>query len=567
MSKFTLQGLRFLQGRRRGNRFAISFKTILTLLLVNFFSSDLLAQVPSIDGSPAEWPGILNNANNTIKGFKHDPFNVNGIDDQWTGGSQDNDASPSANWHWVLGNSNDKGDIGNAGAVLLGTILYFFGDRSSFNGDAQIGFWFFKDNVQPTGAGDRSSPFSGEHTNGDLLIISNFTNGGGTGAPTIYEWKNKTSNSAGGLVQIPLNTAPASLTTNASSVASPNNTLMFNNQRWLFNAKGADTSDHDYKTNLFFEGFVDLANIPDAACFQRFLLETRNSQSIGASLQDFTAGNFNGTPPAPGTTGGSRCGTGTVNLSASGCTGGTLKWYNAATGGSVVNTGTSFTTPSLSATTSYYVSCTTTQGCEGPRTQVTATIKPIPPISLKITQPDLCTNSTGSLQVCSPSTGFTYSDGTTSKTPTAGQSVIFTGLAAGSNPTISVTGTNGCTNSATCSSASTTACSTPGAASTTQVAPTQINVLLPEEESKVVAAPNPFNDKIRFSIQSAATGQGSLELYNMLGQRVKVVYQGNFQKGQIQTIEYNVPGSQRANLIYVFRVGNQKTSGKLIGLK
>jgi hypothetical protein len=58
-----------------------------------------------------------------------------------------------------------------------------------------------------------------------------------------------------------------------------------------------------------------------------------------------------------------------------------------------------------------------------------------------------------------------------------------------------------------------------------------------------------------------------LELYNALGQRVKIVFQGQVSAGQAQTIEYAVPGSQRANLIYVFRVGSEQTTGKLIGLK
>jgi PKD repeat protein/invasion protein IalB len=56
---------------------------------------------------------------------------------------------------------------------------------------------------------------------------------------------------------------------------------------------------------------------------------------------------------APTTTDGSRCGTGTVALSAAGT--GTLNWYDAATAGNLVNTGTLFTTPSLTTTTTYYV--------------------------------------------------------------------------------------------------------------------------------------------------------------------------------------------------------------------
>jgi len=58
-------------------------------------------------------------------------------------------------------------------------------------------------------------------------------------------------------------------------------------------------------------------------------------------------------PTAPTTTDGSRCGTGTVSLSAAGT--GTLNWYDAETAGNLVNSGTSYTTPSLSTTTTYYV--------------------------------------------------------------------------------------------------------------------------------------------------------------------------------------------------------------------
>ena len=68
-------------------------------------------------------------------------------------------------------------------------------------------------------------------------------------------------------------------------------------------------------------------------------------------------------------------------------------------------------------------------------------------------------------------------------------------------------------------------------------------------------------------MESAVSGRGSLELYNMLGQKVSTVFQGYVQKGQVQTVEFSVSGAQRSALIYVFRVGDQRTSGKLIGLK
>ena len=50
-----------------------------------------------------------------------------------------------------------------------------------------------------------------------------------------------------------------------------------------------------------------------------------------------------------------RCGTGTLALTATADATSTLKWYGLATGGSVLGTGTTFTTPSIAATTTYYV--------------------------------------------------------------------------------------------------------------------------------------------------------------------------------------------------------------------
>lgn len=58
-------------------------------------------------------------------------------------------------------------------------------------------------------------------------------------------------------------------------------------------------------------------------------------------------------PPAPVTTGSSSNSPGTLTLSATGT--GTLKWYDTETGGNLLSTGNTFTTPFINATTSYYV--------------------------------------------------------------------------------------------------------------------------------------------------------------------------------------------------------------------
>jgi hypothetical protein len=82
------------------------------------------------------------------------------------------------------------------------------------------------------------------------------------------------------------------------------------------------------------------------------------------------------TPPSiTGTTPASRCGTGTVSLGAT-ASSGTLNWYAASSGGSSLGTGASFTTPSISETTSYWVDAT--DGCTSERTEVIATVNNTP---------------------------------------------------------------------------------------------------------------------------------------------------------------------------------------------
>lgn len=79
-------------------------------------------------------------------------------------------------------------------------------------------------------------------------------------------------------------------------------------------------------------------------------------------------------PAMPTTTGASRCEPGSVTLSAAGApVGAVYNWYTTAVGGTVLFTGPSYSTPTLSTTTTFYVSIYF-NGCETGRTPVTATI-------------------------------------------------------------------------------------------------------------------------------------------------------------------------------------------------
>jgi hypothetical protein len=80
----------------------------------------------------------------------------------------------------------------------------------------------------------------------------------------------------------------------------------------------------------------------------------------------------------------------------------------------------------------------------------------------------------------------------------------------------------------------------------------------------VAASPNPFKDRVKFVITSPISGRGSLEVYNLLGQKVNTVFQGNVDAGISKTVEYTVPIAHRTSLMYIFRVGNLTSSGKLL---
>ncbi|MFM2358802.1 MAG: hypothetical protein RLY16_795, partial [Bacteroidota bacterium] len=88
-------------------------------------------------------------------------------------------------------------------------------------------------------------------------------------------------------------------------------------------------------------------------------------------------------PTVTGSTGATRCGTGTLLLAATASSGATIDWYAASSGGTALSTSNSnYTTPSISSTTTYYAEARNiTTGCvSAARTAVTATVT-VPTIS------------------------------------------------------------------------------------------------------------------------------------------------------------------------------------------
>ncbi len=109
------------------------------------------------------------------------------------------------------------------------------------------------------------------------------------------------------------------------------------------------------------------ALLPNTTYYWQIVPKNNSGDASGCTIYSFTTIDAEVT----GTTGDTRCGPGTVNLSASGS--GTFNWYTASSGGSPIFTGAAYS-PSIAATTDYWVA--TSNG------GVNANVGPVSPASV-----------------------------------------------------------------------------------------------------------------------------------------------------------------------------------------
>jgi hypothetical protein len=118
-------------------------------------------------------------------------------DDIFTGGgSKDTLGIQNGPWLFTDAKPQAKDDITHAYAALYTdpsnghAILYAGLDRFDNSGDATAGFWFFANPIglstnSPTSSG---SPFIGTHSDGDILLVSDFTTGGSVSTIKVFRW-------------------------------------------------------------------------------------------------------------------------------------------------------------------------------------------------------------------------------------------------------------------------------------------------------------------------------------------------------------------------------------------
>lgn len=102
----------------------------------------------------------------------------------------------------------------------------------------------------------------------------------------------------------------------------------------------------------------------------------------------------------------SRCGAGTVELNATASAGATIQWYAAATGGTALATGNTYTTAALSTTTSYYITAKTGTCESSPRQEVRAIVKQ--PATVDTISANLTAAPTVAFQAVNPQNVSTY---------------------------------------------------------------------------------------------------------------------------------------------------------------
>jgi hypothetical protein len=260
---------------------------------------------PDDDSNPATDDWTNNNCANpggstadTKTGAVPDPF---GISVYTGGGSKDALNIPS--WKYKNGSVPVKDEIVNSYAARYGDLLYIGGERESNDGSSNIGAWFFQNAIGlGTGSGGGGSPFTGTHTNGDLLILAEFTQGGTVSDIRVLMWVASplggtcpngnpcpppAPDGNGTLADITASATDAEGASNASPVNIPGTCTA---SEWSY------TDNHGSSTigiNSFFEVGIDLGQLGlGNACFASFLLETRSSHEISAVLKDFSLTNF-----------------------------------------------------------------------------------------------------------------------------------------------------------------------------------------------------------------------------------------------------------------------------------
>ncbi|MFV8339636.1 choice-of-anchor D domain-containing protein [Flavobacterium sp. LB3P21] len=258
------------------------------------------------------------------------------------------------------GSSAGTGSNGNSGIDQTGGAAVTGGvkgaDGSAESGDGAFG-------TSPGGGG----------AGANAITKTDRSGGGGGNGQVIISWTCPTFSLSSTSVATPLcSTYTANVSVTSSATGLPIGTYTV-----TYNISGANTAS----------GNTAIMNVTTAGAGSFITSTLPNSGLTTITITNLAAGtcsnaililnsasvNVAATPTITSTTPNSRTGTGTVALSAV-ASAGTISWYAAATGGTALATANSYTTPSITATTTYYIQATNGSCTSSPRVAIVATV-------------------------------------------------------------------------------------------------------------------------------------------------------------------------------------------------
>lgn len=271
----------------------------LALHTSGLFEMDGDAQDLTGAGLPDDWVNVYNGTDSALASvFIHDGPDPDTPEDvtHFTQGTSD--ALDIPDWAYHTNDTTpDKDQLLNAFAAAYkheGDLVLFFGaDRYTTEGNANVGFWFFRN---PVGLNAPSS-FSGSHTVGDLLIVSEFTQGGNVPTIQVYEWIG--IGVSGGPLRLVASGADCS-TMQATDVVCATVNHSPASAPWPYAAK--NQAEGTFPTGALFEGAVNVTELMSSigetpGCYSSFLAESRASDEPNAALKDFALGQLNTCEP------------------------------------------------------------------------------------------------------------------------------------------------------------------------------------------------------------------------------------------------------------------------------
>jgi len=321
--------------RRRGRAAVTGAAAVLAAALLQSITpaTALPANVFELDANTVDPAGGGDDWNTLFAGGANSSDAFSGIIDDPLGetifvqGESTKDDVDTTTWQHKSGSVPDKDELTNAysAAYLVGDgsdpgteddlILYFGADRFAVNGSANLGFWFYESDFGPDPIVPPATEgtFHGDpHTVGDVLVLTEFTNGGAVPNIQVWEWDpvnpapTTCPSNISGSTPVPCqdNDGNLKLVSNSSTAdcdvapagaaACANVNSAETTVPWPYDAKGGGNQQGKVPAGGFFEGGVNLSQLFGGAqpCISSFLAETRSSPSIDSTLKDFVSGSL-----------------------------------------------------------------------------------------------------------------------------------------------------------------------------------------------------------------------------------------------------------------------------------